>query len=190
MVLHEKRAETAHRSYRRAKIVGHRVAEALQVLIGSFELRRSSGDTLFELRIQRAQAILARLQRFFRSFPLRDLAPQVQVRFLEDLSAVRDFRQHAVERVDEHADLIVGSSRCPRAEIAIVDHFTRNGSDLAYRPGDALLQLSGNQDSGKETQDRHGPDDAEVIEQASDYPVPGLDIYGSKNVGIGESSFY
>src|SRR5690349_15328097 len=77
VVLPEHAREAGDRPHRRPQVMGHRIAEALQLLVRGLELRRPLSDTLLELGIEPLQLLLGAALVFDvanRADPFLDLA--------------------------------------------------------------------------------------------------------------------
>ncbi len=70
---------------------------------------------------------------------------QCAIRLFECGRALADFREHRVECVDEHADLIIRRAGRAQGEVAPLDDLPRNDGDGAYGARDAAREPKRNQ---------------------------------------------
>ena len=112
----------------------------------------------------------------FDALALADLALEIAIRLLERLSPALDLREHAVERVGEQTDLVVGGLLGSAREVALLHDVAGHRGDGHDRPRDALLQPPGDQRSRQQAERHHAADDAEIAEQPREHSVAGFDV--------------
>src|SRR5437773_1971898 len=164
-VLQERLAEAVDGTQRRAQVVGHGVAERLELSVRIFQLRGSLLHASFQLCVQPEDFLLGAIM-------LGDLAAKDFVRRLQVAGRALDFGEHRVEALREHADLVLAQLGRAQRERALLGHFPRDVRDREQRAGDNVLKLA-RQDVGH--QHRYRRDDCGYPEIA-DQPVVELII--------------
>ena len=127
-------------------------------------------------------ATVGEAQRFLRLDALEHLALQRLVAGNEGARARFHFLQHAVERLGEHADLVLGGARDTRRVVAPIHDRARRVGHRADRPREDALQPRGDRCRRGERGEHHERHDAQIGEQALAQAVAGANVDRSQRI--------